>query len=212
MRCPRIATRGGGIVSKADRRRNPKNRKAQERFDLNGDSRFDLVFCNSHNHWEKPPAYVFPDPLGEAAPQTLPSDGAMTGTVADLNAGGLDDLVLGMWNNGPHGMTSIHPGNQRDGGPEEYYESSPFRLPKNAVPTRISWKADIPPKTWVKAQCRSADSKEQLAGAAWFGPGGPDTWFVRPQALDRETLAGRWLQYRLALGRPMVSRPHGLPK
>jgi len=102
--------------------------------------------------------------------------------------------------NGPHGMTSIRPGNQRDCGPEEYYRSSPFRLPENAVLTRISWKAEIPPKTWVKAQCRSADSEEQLAGATWLGPGGPDTWFMAAQALDRGRLSGRWLQYRLALG------------
>ena len=68
--------------------------------DFNRDGWFDLVFCNSQNHWEKPPAYVFPDPLSDREPQTLPSDGAIAGTVADLNADGLDDLVLGMWGNG----------------------------------------------------------------------------------------------------------------
>ena len=69
--------------------------------DFNRDGWYDLVFCNSQNHWEKPPAYVFPDPLNNREPlETLLSDGALTGTVADLNADGLDDLVLGMWDNG----------------------------------------------------------------------------------------------------------------
>jgi hypothetical protein len=97
-------------------------------------------------------------------------------------------------------MTCIGPGNQRDRGAEEYYESSPYPLPERAVPTRISWEAEIPPKTWVRAQCRAADSKGQLAGAAWVGPGGPGTWFGEGQALGGAVPAGRWLQYRLALG------------
>jgi hypothetical protein len=102
--------------------------------------------------------------------------------------------------NGPHGITSVGPTSQHNGGPEEYYESSAFRLPQGAAPTRISWNADIPPKTWLKAQCRSAEAKERLAGAPWVGPDGAGTWFANGQAMDRAGLAGRWLQYRLALG------------
>ncbi len=101
---------------------------------------------------------------------------------------------------GPHGMTAIELGNQRDRGPEEYYESSPQKLPDGAAATKISWIAQTPPKTWVKAQLRRAATKAELKQAAWHGPDGPGTWFVNGQAVDGGARAGQWVQYRLALG------------
>ena len=69
-------------------------------YDLNKDGYFDLLFCNSQNHWEKPDAYVYRNVLGDVSRLDLPSDGAMSGAVADLNGDGYDDLVLGMYYNG----------------------------------------------------------------------------------------------------------------
>ena len=69
-------------------------------YDLDQDGYVDLLFCNSQPHGEQPPAYLYRDPLGEAALTQVPSDGGWSGTVADLNDDGYDDVVIGMTNNG----------------------------------------------------------------------------------------------------------------
>jgi len=69
-------------------------------YDLNKDGYTDLIFCNSQNHCEQPPAYVYRDLSGEISRLELPADGARSGAVADLNGDGYDDLVLGMHSNG----------------------------------------------------------------------------------------------------------------
>ncbi len=69
-------------------------------FDLNRNGYMDLLICNSQNHWERPPAYVYSDVLGSPQCVELPSDGAIAGAVVDLNGNGYDDLVLAMRYNG----------------------------------------------------------------------------------------------------------------
>jgi len=100
---------------------------------------------------------------------------------------------------GPHGITSIAPANQRDGGSEEYYESSPIELPENSQLTSIAWEADVPHKTWLKAQLCIANTRAGLAQARWIGATGVGSWFDKPQPVP-SGLTGRWVQYRLALG------------
>lgn len=101
---------------------------------------------------------------------------------------------------GPHGMVAVGPGNIMDRGPEEYYVSSPFHLPQGANVTSISWQAEIPAKTWVKAQLRFAVAEEGLAESVWMGPDGGDAWFENEQTVQTEAFSGQWVQYRLALG------------
>ena len=101
---------------------------------------------------------------------------------------------------GPHGMTSVEPGNIMDRGPEEYYISSAHELPNRAKVGSIRWDADTPPKTWVKAQLRFARSKQRLSEAVWQGPGGSNGWFDNGQAAGVLNQAGPFIQYRLALG------------
>ncbi|WP_168735695.1 FG-GAP repeat domain-containing protein [Cohnella fermenti] len=101
---------------------------------------------------------------------------------------------------GPHGITHSDIGNVMDRGPEEYYESRAIELPMGSGLTGISWTADLAPKTWVKAQIRTAASKESLLGAAWQGPDGTaDSWYGNG-AESSAPLAGPWIQYKLALG------------
>lgn len=107
--------------------------------------------------------------------------------------------VTGLPTLGPHGMVTIDPGNILDRGPEEFYVSQSLALPADASPASISWEAEIPPKTWVRAQIRFAGSQTDLEAAEWTGPQGPDTWFENGDPLP-ETAQGQWVQYRLALG------------
>ena len=101
---------------------------------------------------------------------------------------------------GPHGMTAVSPHSIADRGAEEYYVSAPYKLPAGARVTEISWQAETPPRTWVKAQLRYGDTAAALEGAAWQDPGDGAEGIEGPQALQEEATGGQWVQYRLALG------------
>ncbi len=64
-------------------------------FDFNRDGYVDLVFCNSQGFWEAPPAYVYTDPCNNKNRVEIPAEGALSGTIADFNNDGFDDLVIG---------------------------------------------------------------------------------------------------------------------
>ena len=101
---------------------------------------------------------------------------------------------------GPHGMVTPGPGNVMDRGPEEYYISSPHRLPDRAVVCRIGWEAELVPKTWVRGQLRFAATREALPDAPWHGPDGGPGWFENGADVRIAECPGPWVQYRLALG------------
>ena len=65
-------------------------------FDLDKNGYFDLVICNSQDHQERAPTYVYTNPLGAFSRTELPADGAMAGVMTDLNHDGYEDLVIGM--------------------------------------------------------------------------------------------------------------------
>ena len=73
-------------------------------------------------------------------------------------------------------------------------------MPDGATAGGISWQAEVPAKTWVKAQLRFAETREALAEADWLGPAGVSSWFANGDAVEATAFAGYWLQYRLALG------------
>lgn len=101
---------------------------------------------------------------------------------------------------GPHAMIGVPTGSILDRGPEEYFISRPFHLPEGARVEKIAWKAEVPPRTWVRAQLRFAGTKEQLSGSSWQGAGGRDRWLENGQLIANMRQTGRWVQYRLALG------------
>ena len=101
---------------------------------------------------------------------------------------------------GPHGMTRVGTGNQRDRGPEEYYVSESYQLPGKTRIKSIAWEAQTPAKTWVKAQLRWAESAGALNEAQWMGPEGGSSWLDCGQDASGLQQAGPWVQYRLALG------------
>ena len=71
-------------------------------FDFNLDGYVDLLFVNSQDMNEQPPVYIYRHPFHNAAPLMLPATGAYAGTLADLNADGYDDLILGNHHTGTH--------------------------------------------------------------------------------------------------------------
>jgi hypothetical protein len=101
---------------------------------------------------------------------------------------------------GPHGLMRFGMGNQRDRGPEELYVSAPREVPAGARLTALEWEAELPPRTWLRAQVRSAATEEALAEAAWTGPAGLESWFTDSGDIAAEVPLGPWVQYRLALG------------
>ena len=101
---------------------------------------------------------------------------------------------------GPHGITSVGPGNIVDRGPEEHYVSKPFKLPGGESVSEISWEAEVPPRSWVRAQLRFSDTEAGLGKSPWQGPGEGSAWFEDHAAVSAREQSGKWMQYRLALG------------
>lgn len=95
---------------------------------------------------------------------------------------------------GPHGMTSVEPGNQLTRCEEEFYESEPRQIMSSCIVSRGEVTATCPTGTWVRVEVRAAATKEGLEVAVWREPKG------------LKTPAGSFLQYRLALGAKLSLR------
>ena len=107
---------------------------------------------------------------------------------------------------GPHGMISVEPRNASDGGDAEFYTSCAHRLPEGSRVTQVAWLADVPAKTWVRAQLRAAATEVGLAGAPWQGARGAGSWFENGDVIAAGRFSGPWIQYRLALGAVNAAR------
>ena len=147
--------------------------------DFNGDGWVDLAVANHK---------VLGDHVGYSTVWWNGPDGFDEHRVTDLPT------------SGPHGMFAVDPGSIRDRGPEEYYVSEPFELPPGSRATGISWEAEVPRGTWVKAQVRHAQAERELTTSPWTAPGNGHEWIENHGRIAPDGPPGGWIQYRLALG------------
>ena len=72
------------------------------RFDFNSDGYIDILFVNAHDYNERPATFVYRDIFNKRCLSELPTLGAYTGAIGDLNKDGYDDLVIANQNDGAH--------------------------------------------------------------------------------------------------------------
>lgn len=98
---------------------------------------------------------------------------------------------------GPHDMTPADIGDIMNRSPEETYMTPKVQAELHSV----NWVAEIPWKTWVNCQIRSADSLEGLDHAEFVGPDGTaDSRFENGQAVPEALIRGPYFQLKLYIG------------
>jgi hypothetical protein len=107
-----------------------------------------------------------------------------------------DDDFFTLPGMGPHYVSSRDFGNQLDRTPHEYYESVPNFMSGSL--SSISWDAEVPQKTDLRFQLRTAAEKEDIDVAPWCGADGPGTFFSKSASSSSlgEFLSSGWIQYR----------------
>ena len=99
---------------------------------------------------------------------------------------------------GPHDMVPNDAGDVLNRSPEETYMTA---ILENGGISKVCWAGEIPQKTWVNCQIRTADTPEQLAAAAFVGCDGTEnTRFENGQTIPAQLLRGKLLQVKLFLG------------
>lgn len=153
-------------------------------IDLNGDGHLDIVF---DNHEDGTPdntsvnidSYIF---WGNGSrnflfnnESLLPTHGAQLSVVKDL-------------------------GDVYTRKPEFIYTSSPYDTGTVNLFDNISWVAETHPGSYVQFQIRSADTKEALTSALWYGPTGiSDRYITTGTSINPIHSNNRWVQYRAFL-------------
>ena len=69
---------------------------------------------------------------------------------------------------GPHGMTTVDPGNILDRGPKERYTSEVHQLPQGETVKSIAWEGVCTSTSWVEVEIRAAASEAELEKAEWI--------------------------------------------
>jgi hypothetical protein len=82
------------------------------------------------------------------------------------------------------------------------YVSAPKQLKAAKSLTAFNWVAELPERTGVRFQIRSASTREGLEKAAWQGPKGENSAFESPEFATKLALQGEWVQFRATLSNP----------
>lgn len=99
---------------------------------------------------------------------------------------------------GPHGMVPTDAGNLMDRSPEEIYITPVMEADKLSS---IGWDAELPQKTWVNCQIRSASSIEALSQAEFIGNDGSNqTRFTCDEPIPADLVCGQYFQVKLFIG------------
>jgi len=107
------------------------------------------------------------------------------------------DNYLAIPSVGAHYDMGVDIGNIRDRSLTFDYMSSP-RDCEGKRPSALRWDAQLPPRTALKFQLRSAATREALRNAAWTGPDGLNSFYTAPGPVKglKGLPEGAWLQYR----------------
>lgn len=92
---------------------------------------------------------------------------------------------------GPHGMTTVDPGNILDRGPRERYTSEVKELPQGETLKSVTWEGVCTSTSWVEVEVRAAASAAELENAQWIT-------VESGENISKLGLGG-FVQYRLAL-------------
>jgi hypothetical protein len=115
--------------------------------DFNGDGYTDLaVACHKEYGNHESHSFIFwggPDGLSEDRKTVLPTVG-------------------------PHGMSTVDPGNIMNRGPKEHYYSVVKEIPEGEVVNSISWEGECTSTSWVELAVRCASSAELIESAEWI--------------------------------------------
>ncbi|MCQ2401528.1 MAG: VCBS repeat-containing protein [Lachnospiraceae bacterium] len=99
---------------------------------------------------------------------------------------------------GPHDMVPNDMGNVMTRGPEEYY-ITPVGTAEDIK--SVSWTSELPVKTWVNCQIKTASSEEELSKAAFIGKDGTgNTRFECGEEIPAEFIKGKYFKIKLYLG------------
>ncbi len=99
---------------------------------------------------------------------------------------------------GPHDLVPTDCGDLMNRDPEETY-ITPVAIVEALG--EVGWTAELPIKTWVNCQIRTAETEEDLKTASFIGPDGTDgTRFACREAIPAECVKGKYLQIKLFIG------------
>jgi len=112
--------------------------------------------------------------------------------------GFLKDGTLRLPTEGPHGMMPVDPGNILDRTNEEYYISAIHSFDEVVSLKSLSFKAQLPPKTWVKLWIRAGNTKQELLGKPFTGSTDEYSWYTNGDNIVCSTC--KYSQFKLSLG------------